>query len=181
MMLMGLTLSKALIGYAMVRHRMLALSPVSRHALFDAIEQGVLATDRAGRVVDLNPAMVTICGLPAASAIGKRLVDLMAPAGDLKLRMVAGPDSIVLEHGGRHYAVRPVPVVGADGGVEQQLYLFCDETERRRTELEGERLIIELREAALQVQVLRGELPGTVLASSGADDGPVRTADPAAG
>lgn len=44
----GLAFSAAVVGYAMIRHRMLALSPVSRHVLFDAIDLGVLATDRAG-------------------------------------------------------------------------------------------------------------------------------------
>jgi PAS domain-containing protein len=156
----GLAFSAAIVGYAMIRHRMLALSPVSRHVLFDAIELGVLATDRAGRVVDLNPAMVAICGVPAASAIGRRFVDLLGPGGDLRLRMAAGPEGIALEHNGRLYAVRPVPFSGPGGVGEGQLYLFRDDTERRRVEGERDRLIAELRDVALEVQVLRSEPPG---------------------
>jgi PAS domain-containing protein len=145
----GFAMSGVFFYLAVSRRFVLELAPVSRHRLFDAIGVGVVAVDRGGHVVDLNPAMATLCGVTLASALGRRFVDLLAPSEDLKRLMVAGPSGMVLAHGEQQYAVQAVRLLDARGNLEGHVYLFQDETERRRAEGDREQLIAQLREATL--------------------------------
>jgi PAS domain-containing protein len=154
-MVVALVLSGAFFHVAIIRLRVLELTPVSRHRLFDSIGMGVVVVDRGGHVVDLNPAMATLCGVTLAAALGRRFVELLAPGGDLRRRMVAGPGGIVLARGDQQYAVQAVRLLDARGNLEGHVYLFQDETERRRAEGDREQLIAQLREATLLAETTR--------------------------
>ena len=154
-MVVALVLSGAFFHVAIIRLRVLELTPVSRHRLFDSIGMGVVVVDRGGHVVDLNPAMATLCGVTLAAALGRRFVELLAPGGDLRRRMVAGPGGIVLARGEQQYAVQAVRLLDARGNLEGHVYLFQDETERRRAEGDREQLIAQLREATLLAETTR--------------------------
>jgi transcriptional regulator with PAS, ATPase and Fis domain len=154
-MVVALVLSGAFFHVAIIRLRVLELTPVSRHRLFDSIGMGVVVVDRGGHVVDLNPAMATLCGVTLTLALGRRFVDLLAPGGDLRRRMVAGPGGIVLARGDQQYAVQAVRLLDARGNLEGHVYLFQDETERRRAEGDREQLIAQLREATLLAETTR--------------------------
>jgi PAS domain-containing protein len=147
----GMGIAVAIVAWAVLRRRLLDLVPVTRHALFDALDDGVLATDGTGRIVDLNPAMARILGTPAASAIGRAASDVLAPAGDLASRMAAGTAGTVVELGGRQYAVRTTRHAPDD----LLLFVFRDMTEEIAAEREDQRRIAELRGAWLRMGTQR--------------------------
>ena len=69
--------------------------------------------------------------------------------------MVAGPGGIVLARGEQQYAVQAVRLLDARGNLEGHVYLFQEETERRRAEGDREQLIAQLREATLLAETTR--------------------------
>jgi PAS domain-containing protein len=137
----GMGIAVAIVAWAVLRRRLLDLVPVTRHALFDALDDGVLATDGTGRIADLNPAMARILGTPAAGAVGRAAGDVLAPAGDLASRMAAGTAGTVVELGGRQYSVRTT----RHAADELMLFVFRDLTQEIAAEREDQRRIAELR------------------------------------
>jgi PAS domain S-box-containing protein len=161
---LGLAVTAAAAGYAILRLRMLDLVPIARRRVVDAMGDGMLATDTRGRVVDLNPAMCAILGVQPADAIGRPAAALIARTGDLasRLRDAAadtGPDGLFATIRGRHYGARIVPLPLEWPGAEGRLLMLHDLTARVVMERERERLIDELRAALAQIRTLRGLLP----------------------
>lgn len=56
--------------------------PISQHDLIEQLPIGVVLTDRAGVVVDVNPAAERRLGVPEASAIGRTLDAILAEASE---------------------------------------------------------------------------------------------------
>lgn len=80
-----------------------------RAALFEALPDGVVITDTAGRVVDLNRRAAELLGHPAASCVGRPLADLL-PGPRLP---VANDVPRLTEVAGRRVELRWQPL-GAD-------------------------------------------------------------------
>ena len=142
----GMGVAVTIVAWAVLRRRLLDLVPVTRHALFNALDDGLLATDGSGRIVDLNPAMARILGTSAGSAIGRAAGDVLAPAGDLASRMATGTAGTVVDLGVRQYAVRTT----RDASADLLLFVFRDLTEELAAERDDLRRIAELRGAWLR-------------------------------
>ncbi len=56
--------------------------PVSQHDLIEQLPLGVVLTDRAGVVIDVNPAAERRLGLTEASAVGRALDAILSEARD---------------------------------------------------------------------------------------------------
>jgi PAS domain-containing protein len=159
LMPMGLAIAVGLIGWAVVRHRALDLVPVARDVVLDAIEDGVLATDADGRVVDLNRAMASLIGVAPRQALGRPAAEVLARTGDLVAMINRGQLDTPASVGDRRFAMRVVPLPARTGRVAGRLLLLQDVTARVAMEVERERLIGELRGALAQVRTLSGLLP----------------------
>lgn len=102
--------------------------------------------------------------------IGKRIWDLFDQAEAEKRMVVVGQafatgETIVFDvrvptgTGDRYYITSVRPILGAEGRVSSVVCISKDITERKRVELEREKLIHELQVALAQVQTLSGLLP----------------------
>jgi len=118
--------------------------------------------DATDRVLDVNPsarAMLgiesSVVGMPAAQALGAlggKLAEVgRSPGAHVELELPgANP---------RHCELRVSPLVDRLGRPAGRLLLIRDVTERRKIELEREKLIGELRDAIADIRTLRGLLP----------------------
>ncbi|MFM1989330.1 MAG: hypothetical protein RJA99_2287 [Pseudomonadota bacterium] len=156
---LGVAITGALIGWAVLKHRLLDLAPVARDAVLDAIEDGVLATDPDGRVVDLNRAMAGLLGVAQRDALGRPVAPLLARLGDAGAALSGDSPVPFATLEGRHFAVRVVPLRARPDAPAGRLLMLHDLTERVRAEDEREQLITELRLALGQVRTLSGLLP----------------------
>lgn len=156
---LGVTVTGALIGWAVLKHRLLDLAPVARDAVLDAIEDGVLATDPDGRVVDLNRAMATLLGVAQHEVLGRPVAPLLTRLGEAGAALSGQSAAPFATLGGRHFAVRVVPLQARHDAPAGRLLMLHDLTERVRAEDEREHLITELRLALGQVRTLSGLLP----------------------
>ena len=67
---------------------MLDVAPVARHALVDALGDGILIVDGRQCVVDLNRRMVEVLGIARSAAVGRRL-DTLSIAEPLRRATLA--------------------------------------------------------------------------------------------
>lgn len=142
----GMGVAVTIVAWAVLRRRLLDLVPVTRNALFNALDDGLLATDGSGRIIDLNHAMARILGTSVGSAIGRAAGDVLAPAGDLASRMATGTAGTVVNLGSRQFAVRTT----RDASADLLLFVFRDLTEELAAERDDLRRIAELRGAWLR-------------------------------
>jgi PAS domain S-box-containing protein len=58
--------------WALSRFRLFDVAPVARNVVFETLNDGVLAIDVGGRIIDGNHAFSDICGVPVATLIGRK-------------------------------------------------------------------------------------------------------------
>jgi signal transduction histidine kinase/ActR/RegA family two-component response regulator len=120
-----------ILAFAVFRLGFLQLVPVARAVVFDALHEGVLVFDGAGRVVDANAAAARLLGI-AAGVVGRDAASVLA----------AWPDVLALVHERR--SGRPTIASGAlvleatvtplPPGSPGMLLMLHDVTEIRRAE-----------------------------------------------
>jgi len=118
----------------------------------------------------VNAAFSGPFGRTPEQVIGRRIWDLFEP-GEAEKRMsvvrraFSTRETIVFEvrvpteAGDRHYITSVRPIAGPDGTISSVVCISKEITDRKRVELERERLIAELQEALAKVRTLSGLLP----------------------
>ncbi len=122
--------------FGVLRHGLLPIGPVARHAVFERMADGVVVLDAYGRVVDVNPAGRVALGLgrgggkgvPARSLLPLDLLDGGAAAAERHAEARLGPPGEE-----RDYDVVLTPLPG-HGGAEGSVLVLRDVTERKRAE-----------------------------------------------
>jgi PAS domain-containing protein len=157
---LGFAVSAILMMIAIGRFRFLDLLPQARVTLMEHTSEGVLVLDATDRIVDINGAARRLFGIDAA-VIGRSFHDGI-PALRAGVNWTMGtPPQII------HLSVEPdmtlevsiSPVVSRVGKRTGRILLIRDISERRRAELEREKLIAELQDALGNVKQLHGLLP----------------------
>jgi PAS domain S-box-containing protein len=133
----GFAASAVAIAWALTRLRLLDVAPLARAVLVDTMSAGVLVTDEAGRVCDLNLAMESILGASGSGLLGRPVDELLAPTPDLVAVIEADRPEL------RHYTwhkgdpprrydveVKRLPGQGADS--RARLMVLHDVTEREQ-------------------------------------------------
>lgn len=152
-----------------LRHRMLDLVPVARHALVDALQDGILIVDVQGRVMDVNRRLAAMLGLEPGAVIGRPLDSGVIPWPEVERALVAAASGPLpaepelfprvarapLVIGDRAHDVRAMAVAGTAARV----LVVQDITDRQQWHDEQARLIAELQGALRQVKTLSGLLP----------------------
>jgi PAS domain S-box-containing protein len=69
--------------WGLFRFRLLDLIPVGRKKVVDRIPDSVIVLDSVGRVVDVNPAALTLLNLPPRRVTGRPVVELLPALGAL--------------------------------------------------------------------------------------------------
>jgi len=155
-------------GWAVLRAGLLEVVPVARDLVVETMTDGVLVSDRAGRLVDLNPAARRLLQLvhphPGTDPVGERFAELVGP----ELLAAVLPDgpaadgtfsaghAVVALPGDVWLDVQTVPVGrGSRGG---RLTVVRDVSAEQRREADLRRLNAELAEHVATVERLRAAL-----------------------
>ncbi len=143
------------------RFRLLDVVPVARDTLVEDMDDGLVVLDDRDRVVDMNPAARRLFAT-TPEAVGRPLEEAVPVLAPVLARLGAGAASTELALAGdsaRHLDVRSSVLAGRDGVASGRLLVIRDLTERKRLELEREKLIGDLQSALADVKTLRGLLP----------------------
>jgi PAS domain S-box-containing protein len=180
-LLVGVVLSGFSEGLHRARRRAEAAEDQLRVTLA-SIADGVLVTDRAGRVTFLNEVAQALTGWPQAEAFGQPLEHVFPVLHEQTGQPVESPVARVLHEGAvvgpdnhallraRDGTERPIddraaPIRGEGGAVQGVVLVFRDAAERRQTERERGRLLarLEAERAALHFLAEAGEVLGSSL------------------
>jgi len=171
---MAFAVSGVLLVLGMTRYRLFDLVPVARDVLVGRMADGLLVLDSADRIVDANPSALALLGIGMES-IGMKAGDALGALAEPLARQAAGGES-------RIEAVLPGPSerhieLGASllkdrwGRPAGRLIVARDVTDKRRAELEREKLIGDLQAALADIKTLRGLLPICASCKKIRDDG----------
>jgi diguanylate cyclase (GGDEF)-like protein len=140
---LGFAVWFALLSWAMLRHRLLDLSPIGRGIAFDSLVEGVLILDAGGRVVDANTAACALLRRDADAVLGCSLRDLL-PGATLE-GLIAAPREQRLSSAsgsGLRVHISAAAIHGADGVMAGAVMMLRDTTaeqDAQRTLLETQR------------------------------------------
>jgi PAS domain S-box-containing protein len=129
--------SSVIMGWAVLRHHLLDLSPVARDHVIEHLADGVIVLDSDQRVRDLNPAAQRITRAPPARAIGLPITDLLPDV----VRLDTG---VAFENGTSAYELLRLPLHDPHTPHPGHVIILHDITERLKTEHELKRRNQEL-------------------------------------
>ena len=151
-----------LLFVGMGRFRLLDLVPVARHLVVERMTDGLIVLDEQERLVDINPAALALFGVSAVPA-GSRVDSLPGELGRALAALHERPDghleTALAGAEVRHLDLRSSDLRDRFGRATARLIIVRDVTERRRMEMERERLIAELQAALADVKTLSGLVP----------------------
>lgn len=132
---LAMTASGVAFAWALFRYRLLDVVPIARDTLIDSLDDGMLVLDAQDRIVDINPAMLEILGIPVASTIGRPAGEVLRPWNDLVERL-RGQSNVQAEisrgqgQAQRHYDLRVSPLNDQQGRLSGRLVVLRDVTAR---------------------------------------------------
>lgn len=79
----SMAVSVLAVAFALFRYRLLAFTPVARHAMFDFMADAALALDAEDRITDLNPAAASMFQVDRNEVRGRSVAEALAHETDL--------------------------------------------------------------------------------------------------
>jgi PAS domain S-box-containing protein len=132
---LSFSVAGSLLLWGLTRGRMLALSPIARDMLVEAMPDGMIVQDTRGRIVDANPAAVSLLR-KEASVIGSPLEGALDRWPELSEALSRAPDRgiEIVRSGERSFELRVVPLRGPQGEQMGRMISLRDITEQRHAE-----------------------------------------------
>jgi len=138
------TVSLAMLAWNLFRLRMFEIRPIARDLVLQSMNDGIMAVDENGWVVEVNRAAATLIGLPPTQIVGKRARAALArwPAMVERYREVReAAEEIEVAVGTEHrwFDVRILPIYDARCTYRGRLFVWRDITAERRIKAELQR------------------------------------------
>jgi two-component system sensor histidine kinase/response regulator len=133
-----LTVSLSIAAFFALNTDLFRVAPLARQTVLAQLDAGVMALDKANRLVEINPAALTILGLSGAEIVGQHIDSLAMPSA-LQAVWTAQPpvnEEIELTVNGKicHYNVGSIPWQDEKGRVNGRFITFTDITARKEAE-----------------------------------------------
>src|SRR5260221_6198748 len=132
------TITGLMFSWSMVRFRLLDIAPLAHERTLANMRDAVMVLDIQNRIVDINPAALSIINLPTAKeAIGKPAVQVLSSLSSLvaEFRDVqerATEISITNKAGVHHFQLEISPLNNRRGAVTGRLYVLHEITELKQ-------------------------------------------------
>jgi len=125
--------------WAILRFRLFDLIPVARETMLEQMQEGMIVLDEQQRIVDVNPAAVTILGAPRTRLVGQPLAaDGRFPGlNELAHALIAPPiqSLLELEIAQRWYQVSSAPLAAPRGLLPGRLIILRDITDLKQAQV----------------------------------------------
>ena len=117
------------------RYRLLDIVPVARHKLFESMSDGVIVLDMQHRIVDINPAALSILGI-SENGFGQSADELFVRWPNLnqafRTNMETRTEIQVVKDSRQDYEVRISPLIDPHRNLTGRLIIMQNVTERKR-------------------------------------------------
>jgi PAS domain S-box-containing protein len=172
----GFTLTGVAMFWTLARQQFLDIMPVARARIVESMHDGVIVLDDEDRIIDLNPAAVTIIGEPASSVIGRGFDAVFS--GRVELHELTGEDNelqleavLTGDDDPRSFELRSWPLFDRGDEPCGRLMVFRDITRQKRAEdaLQGsqERLRVVIEQMPAVLWTTDGDLRFTQMLGAG--------------
>jgi PAS domain S-box-containing protein len=179
------------IGEAIERRRSEELVREQRNwfeVTLSSIADGVVTTDREGRITYANSAAESLSGIPLSQARGRRVDDVLRLVDERTRRTLGNPvsavlatlkpatlprEAMLLAADGREVPIddAAAPILDASGEMVGAVMVFHDVTERRGAERERSTLLQQIGTERERLANIVGNVPGVVWEAWGRPDG----------
>ena len=136
----GFLITGLAVSWGRWRFQLWDTAPIARNALFEDMRDGLLVLDRFSRVVDINPALQDILGLPLSKVMGQPANRILAPWPLLLHQLASGQQRVThqQQYGAspRWHEVRLSPLFNARNEILGQLLEWRDVTAQKTIEIE---------------------------------------------
>jgi len=133
---------------ALLRTRLLDLVPVARSVLIEGMQDGLVVLDMQNRIVDINPSALALLDAQADAIIGQDIRTAIRHWPDIIERfqgVYEAREEVLLDGDPpRHFDVQISPLYGRGRHLTGRLITWHDISERKKADLERERLIGEM-------------------------------------
>jgi diguanylate cyclase (GGDEF)-like protein/PAS domain S-box-containing protein len=157
-----LSITAALIAIAIARYRLFDLLPLPREILIEEMADGIVVLDPAGRVLETNPAALSLLGLsaaPKAGSPGAEMFSAWSEAGRDAARAVYEDRSTMLESPTGTVLSVDRSTIGLNDGTEKRdLFILRDITAQARAEQELHTAYQTLQSRMAEIERLQAEL-----------------------
>jgi diguanylate cyclase (GGDEF)-like protein/PAS domain S-box-containing protein len=149
-------------AYALFRRRLLDIAPVARSLLFEKLGDAVIVVDMAGRIVDLNGSARQAFHL-GDDAYGRSLAEVVPQWREIAVSLEDQAPETQLEiqdlfEPTRFLELSLIPLLDSRGAGSGYLISMRDISERKRAEMEVERMNTRLRRQVQKISSLHEEL-----------------------
>ncbi|HXF84054.1 MAG TPA: histidine kinase N-terminal 7TM domain-containing protein [Anaerolineales bacterium] len=130
-------------AYALLRYRLLDVKPIARHVLVENMSDGVIVLDAQNRIVDINPAALSVLGVSAALPIGQPVEKVLSAWPDLVTTFYEVQQvytEIAVGHEPYHYLDLRISPLFDRGQFVGRLIVWRDITGLKRAQAELQRL-----------------------------------------
>ena len=124
-------------AYGLFAFRLFDLVPVARHTLVEHMRDGVLVIDSRNRIIDVNPAAFRLLRFTARPLIGLNINQL---AFSIPIDETSQTEIMLEGESPRHLSLQAEPLLDRHNIARGHLIVVRDITERKRLEVELERL-----------------------------------------
>lgn len=157
------TLTAIILGWGLFRYQLFDIIPIAREVVIENIRDGVIVLDPQKRVVDINPAAITILGQPNRSMIGKPAELLFARYHDRFDYLWGTQDARVelqIDHGSQPliFDTRITQLQDKRGVHTGYLIVVRDITERKQ----NEQILYQAKEMAEAANIAKNSFIGTM-------------------
>jgi PAS domain S-box-containing protein len=142
---LAFAISGVAFAWAMFHYRMFDLTPIANDVVVQNLHDAVFMLDERGRIVNLNPAAVSLLESTASEIVGQTLETILGGREDLRLlyrKAVASQENLLSTEivfgppdNLRYYEARLSPLRDRAGKFLGRLLTLRDMTERKRSEL----------------------------------------------
>ncbi len=155
---LGFAVGAVLMIGSLSRLRFMDLVPQVRATLVEHMQEGFLVVDNLDRVIDVNPTARRLLRVESPT-VGSQLTATFPMLKDV--HMLDTSTRLLSPFPGDDVSIElsVSPLVSRTGRRTGRLFLLRDVSERRRAELEREKLIADLQDALSRVKRLSGLLP----------------------
>ncbi len=132
------TVTGLVMGWNIYHYRLLDILPAAHDLVIENVSDGILVLNRHNRLVDANPAALTLLNLTSrGQGVGRRLGDLLPNAQDLvaKYRDVEEANAEIAAGQGeaeRHFQMRITPLRNRHGDLIGRLFVLHEITDLKR-------------------------------------------------
>jgi PAS domain S-box-containing protein len=136
--LVAFVVTSGALTYGLLRGHLLDIVPIVRNTVIERMSDGWIVLDRQDRIIDLNPAVEALIGLPRERIIGQSAENYLSDfsnlrrAGEAPEREIKG--SVNTRTGWRYLNIRLSTLTGRNGQPIGQVIVWRDITERRKAE-----------------------------------------------